>query len=66
MSLTAPVFTLMIDLGDILGGNSVIFRLFGRKIDDSGKCLSAFCFYGTLILGVSVTVIMLLCRQPVL
>ena len=36
VSLGAPVFTLMIALGDIfgLGGSSVISRMFGKKQDD--------------------------------
>lgn len=39
VSLCAPVFTLMIALGDIfgLGGSSVISRLFGQKKDGEGK-----------------------------
>ena len=42
VSLSAPVFTLMIALGDIfgLGGSSVISRLFGQKLDKDGKRLS--------------------------
>lgn len=51
VSLGAPVFTLMIALGDIfgLGGSSVISRLFGRKLDADGKRLSVFCFYAALV-----------------
>lgn len=47
VSLTAPVFTVMIALGDIfgLGGSSVISRLFGQHRFADGKRLSAFCFY---------------------
>ena len=68
VSLGAPVFTLMIALGDIfgLGGSSVISRLFGQKRDDDGKRLSVFCFYAALLCGVFVTVIMLSFREPVL
>lgn len=68
VSLGAPVFTLMIALGDIfgLGGSSVISRLFGRKLDADGKRLSIFCFYAALVCGVLVAALMLLLRQPVL
>lgn len=68
VSIGAPIFTLMIALGDIfgLGGSSVISRLFGQKLDDDGKRLSVFCFYAALICGVVVAVVMLLLRQPVL
>lgn len=39
VSLCAPIFTLMIALGDIfgLGGSSLISRLFGEKKDEEGK-----------------------------
>ena len=68
VSLSAPVFTLMIALGDIfgLGGSSVISRLFGQKLDKDGKRLSVFCFYGAIACGILVTVLLLLFREPVL
>lgn len=68
VSLGAPIFTLMIALGDIfgLGGSSVISRLFGEKRDEDGKRLSIFCFYGALLCGVIVTAIMMLFRNPIL
>lgn len=68
VSIGAPIFTLMIALGDIfgLGGSSVISRLFGQKLDDDGKRLSVFCFYAALLCGVVVAAVMLLLRQPIL
>ncbi len=68
VSLGAPVFTLMIALGDIfgLGGSSVISRLFGQKLDADGKRLSVFCFYAAFLCGILVTILMLLFRQPIL
>lgn len=68
VSLGAPVFTLMIALGDIfgLGGSSVISRLFGRKLDADGKRLSVFCFYAAIVCGILITVLMFLFRQPIL
>lgn len=68
VSLGAPVFTLMIALGDIfgLGGSSVISRLFGQKRDEDGKRLSVFCFYAAFLCGILITGIMLLFRQPIL
>ena len=55
VSLGAPVFTLMIALGDIfgLGGSSVISRLFGQKKDEDGKRLGIFCFYSGIVCGES-------------
>lgn len=68
VSLGAPIFTLMIALGDIfgLGGSSVISRLFGKKMDEDGKRLSVFCFYGAIACGVIVTILMMVFRVPIL
>lgn len=68
VSLSVPVFTLMIALGDIFGleGSSVISRLFGQEKEEDGKRLSVFCFYAALICGVIVALVMLPLRQPVL
>ena len=68
VSLGAPMFTSMIALGDIfgLGGSSVIARLFGQRRDEDAKRISAFCFYGAIICGVIVTVLLLIFRMPML
>ena len=68
VSISAPVFTLMIALGDIfgLGGSSVISRLFGQKQDDDGKRLSVFCFYAAFLCGILVAAVLLLFREPIL
>ena len=68
VSLTAPVFTVMIAIGDIfgLGGSSVISRLFGQHRYDDGRRLSVFCFYGSLLIGVAVLVFGLALRDPIL
>ena len=68
VSLSAPIFTLMIALGDIfgLGGSSVISRLFGQKLEKDGKRLSVFCFYGAILCGIAVTGLLLVFRDPIL
>lgn len=68
VSLGAPVFTLMIALGDIfgLGGSSTISRLFGERRERDGRRLSVFCFYAALLCGIAVMLGMLLFRQPIL
>ena len=68
VALGAPIFTLMIAIGDIfgLGGSSLISRLFGEKRDDDGKRISVFCFYASLIAGILITGIMLILRTPIL
>lgn len=68
VSISAPVFTLMIALGDIfgLGGSSLVSRLFGEKRDEDGRHVSAFCFYAAIVLGILVTVVMLLFQKEIL
>ncbi|PST45740.1 MATE family efflux transporter [Bifidobacterium callitrichos] len=68
VSLTAPVFTVMIALGDIfgLGGSSVISRLFGRHRFADGKRLSVFCFYAAILTGVLIVVLGLVFRDQML
>lgn len=46
VSQGAPVFTLLIAIGDIfgLGGSSVISRLFGEKRDQEGRNVSGYAF----------------------
>ena len=68
VSIGAPIFTLMIALGDIfgLGGSSVISRLFGEKKTEDGKRLSVFCFYGAIVCGIVVAGLLMTFRQPVL
>ena len=68
VSLGAPVFTLMIALGDIfgLGGSSVISRMFGKKQDDDAKRMSVFCFYGAILCGILVMIVMMLFRSQIL
>ncbi|MCD8012369.1 MAG: MATE family efflux transporter [Lachnospiraceae bacterium] len=68
VSLSAPVFTCLIALGDILGlgGSSVISRLFGQKKDEDGRRISVFCFYGALLGGILVAVLLLVFRTPLL
>lgn len=68
VSLTAPVFTVMIALGDIfgLGSSSVISRLFGQHRFADGKRLSAFCFYAAIATGLLILVLGLAFRDPML
>ena len=68
VSLCTPIFTLMIALGDIfgIGGSSVISRLFGQKQDEEGKNASGFCFYGAIVCGLIVSIIMMIARKPIL
>lgn len=68
VSISAPIFTFMVALGDIfgLGGSSLVSRLFGEKKDEEGRRISAFCFYAAIALGIVVTVVMLLFQESIL
>lgn len=68
VSLTAPVFTVMIALGDIfgLGGASVISRLFGQQRYADGKRLSVFCFYAAIVTGILIVIFGLMFRPQML
>ena len=68
VSQGAPIFTLMIALGDIfgLGGSSVISRLFGEHRDKLARFVSGYCFYAPIICGIIVTSIMIIFQTPIL
>ena len=68
VSLCAPMFTLMVAMGDIfgLGGSSLISRLLGQGEEKRVRHVSAFCSYGAIVWGVLVGAMMLIFRQPIL
>ena len=68
VSLCAPVFMLMVAIGDIfgVGGSSVISRLFGKGETQQAGRVSAFCFYGALSGGVLAAAVLLLFEEPIL
>ena len=68
VSLCAPMFTLMVAMGDIfgLGGSSLISRLLGQGEEKRVRHVSAFCSYGAIVWGVRVGALMLIFRQPIL
>ena len=68
VSLCAPMFTLMVAMGDIfgLGGSSLISRLLGKGEEQRVRHVSAFCCYGALLWGVLIGAAMLLFRTPIL
>ena len=62
ISLCAPLFTLLLAIGDIfgIGGSSVISRILGsHKVDDARK-KSVLCFYSSIITGIVFTFFMLI------
>lgn len=67
VSLCAPIFTMLIAIGDIfgLGGSSAISRLFGKKQYRDVKRMSAFCYYAALAAGVVIALILIVFQTPV-
>lgn len=68
VSQGAPIFTLMIAIGDIfgLGGSSLISRLFGEQKERLARNVSGYCFYYSIACGIIVTIIMLVFQNPIL
>ena len=68
ISQGAPIFTLMIAIGDIfgLGDSSVISRLFGERRDKTARYISGYCFYASITCGLVVTALMFIFQTPVL
>lgn len=68
VTIGAPLFTFLIAVSDIfgLGGSSLISRLFGEKRYELSKRISSFCLFGSIIVGIILTIILLLFAQPIL
>ena len=68
VSLCAPLFTVLMALGNIYGqgGSSLISRLLGGGDRESVGRVSSFCFYLAILTGAVLAVPMLLFRGPVL
>ena len=68
VALCAPVFSALVAIGDILGlgGSSFISRLFGMGKNEEGKKVSVLCFWGSIVIGVVVAIILLLVKEPLL
>ena len=68
VSLGAPVFTLLMAIGNIFGqgGSSLISRRLGCGDREAVKKVSSFCFYTAILTGVIIGVLMLIFRLPIL
>ena len=68
VTIGAPLFTFLIAVSDIfgLGGSSLISRLFGEKRYDLSKRISSFCLFGSVIVGIILTILLLVFAQPIL
>lgn len=68
VSLGAPVFTLLMAVGNIFaqGGSSLISRYLGGGDARQVRRVSSFCFYATIGVGVVIGALMLAVRVPLL
>ena len=68
VSLCAPVFSLMVAIGDIfgLGGSTLISRLLGEKRGEDAGRVSSFCLYASILAGLFTTAVMLVFQNPIL
>ena len=68
ISICAPLFTLLLAVGDIfgIGGSSVISRLLGAGDEKGATKRSTFCFYCVVIVGVVFTALMLIFQKQIL
>lgn len=68
ISLCAPLFTLMLAIGDIfgIGGSSVISRILGAHDIDDAKQKSVLCFYSSIVVGIVFTIFMLVFKKKIL
>jgi multidrug efflux pump len=68
VSLGAPLFTLLMAVGNIFGqgGSSLISRLLGQKDQEGVRHVSSFCFYATIFAGIIIGIAMLVFRVPLL
>ena len=68
VSLTTPIFTIMMALGHVfgIGGSSFISRALGQGDRHKVKNISSFCFYGSIVAGLLMMVVFLCFMDTIL
>lgn len=68
VTIGTPLFNFLIAISDIfgLGGSSVISRLFGEKRYQLSKKISSFCLFGSVLVGIVLTILLLVFARPIL
>ncbi|MCD8013188.1 MAG: MATE family efflux transporter [Lachnospiraceae bacterium] len=68
VSLAAPIFTLMITVGTLIGsgGCAVISNVLGAGNQERAKHISSFCVYASVAIGLLFTAALLIFAEPVL
>lgn len=68
VSVTAPIFTLLITIGSLIGGGgcAVISNALGSKEVDRAKQTSSFCFYTSICIGILFAILLIGACNPIL
>lgn len=68
VSLGAPIFTLLMALGNIFGqgGASLLSRLLGQQRIRDVRSVSAWCFYASIAVGIVIGILLLIFHRPLL
>lgn len=68
VSLATPVYLIFMSLGTLfgIGGTSVISRALGEGNKEKAKKACAFCFWGCVIVGVCLAVLIIIFMNPIL
>ncbi len=68
VALCAPIFTLLVAMGDILGlgGASVISRKLGNGESEDAKRFGTFCLFGSIVIGLVMTFLLIVFQTQVL
>ena len=68
VSVATPVFLFFMAAGNIfgIGGSSFLSRALGEKHYDKVKKISAFCFYGGIVVGIAGQILMFAFMRPIL
>lgn len=62
VSLTTPIFMMCMACGNIfgMGGSALIARMMGSGKTNDTKKVSSFCFFGSIVMGLIVTAVLLI------
>lgn len=68
VSLGAPIFMILMALGNIMGqgGSSLLSRLIGSNDSEGTRKVSSFCFYMAILVGVVISILMISFQKPFL
>lgn len=68
VSVAAPIFTLLITVGTLIGsgGCSIISNALGSQDYKRAKQTSSFCFYGSIMIGIILMIIIFIGCKPIL